>query len=387
MLTEFAAHPAIQELLAGTIVNRESSDAARETALRVMANAGIAEPPASWRTALARTIRSSDRDLMSQAITAARKLPAVATSDDELNSALLAVAESSQNPDELRLTALSVVAHSLPELRQPHFELLLRGLSTDNPVTLRSAAADAISQARLTPHQLERLCDALSTVGPLELNRLVPPFKQVKDEHLALKLLSSLKEAASLAALRIEVVRETLADHGAAVQQGIVELESLVNVDAAAQRKRIEDLLPSMSQGDVRRGHAVFHSSKAACAACHRLGYVGGTIGPDLSRIGEIRTERDLLESILYPSLSFVRSYEPVLIITVDGRTVNGNIVEQTSEAYVVATDADHQVRVRRDDIDELHPSTVSTMPTGLDQQLTTQQLADLVAFLKDARQ
>jgi len=130
----------------------------------------------------------------------------------------------------------------------------------------------------------------------------------------------------------------------------------------------------------------VFHSSKASCSACHRLGYAGGKVGPDLSRIGEVRTERDLLESIIYPSLSFVRSYEPVLIVTVDGRTVNGNVIEETAEEYVVATDADHQVRVRRDDVDEMHPSTVSTMPSGLDQQLTTQQLADLVAFLKSAR-
>ena len=40
-------------------------------------------------------------------------------------------------------------------------------------------------------------------------------------------------------------------------------------------------------------------------------------------RIGETRTERDLLESILYPSLSFVRSFEPVLIVTDDGRTTS----------------------------------------------------------------
>jgi putative heme-binding domain-containing protein len=252
---------------------------------------------------------------------------------------------------------------------------------------MRAAAADAISQSRLNPIQLDNLCDALKAAGPLELNRLLPPFRHVKDEQLALKLLASLKDAAALAALRMNVVRETLADHGPAVQQALAELETLVNVDAAAQRKRIEELLPNMSQGDVRRGHTVFHSSKASCSACHRLGYAGGSVGPDLSRIGEVRTERDLLESILYPSLSFVRSYEPVLIVTMDGRTVNGNVIEETAEEYVVATDADHQVRVPRDDVDEMHPSTVSTMPSGLDQQLTTEQLADLVAFLKSARE
>jgi putative heme-binding domain-containing protein len=354
--------------------------------LRVVAHSGLSEPPASWRSALAKVVGGSEQNLVPLAIAAARKLPPAEAADDVLNAALLAFAESPRNTDELRIAALGSVSQLSQELRESHFELLLGGLSAESPVAVRSAAADALSQARLNANQLDRLRGALKTAGPLELNRLIAPFRHAKDDEVAVKMLSSLKEASSLAALRMDLVREALADRGPAVQEALVELESLVNVDAAAQRKRIEELLPNISQGDVRRGHAVFHSAKASCSACHRLGYAGGSVGPDLSRIGEVRTERDLLESILYPSLSFVRSYEPVLIVTVDGRTVNGNVIEETAEEYVVATDADHQVRVRREDVDEMHPSTVSTMPSGLEQQLTTQQLADLVTFLKSAR-
>ena len=119
---------------------------------------------------------------------------------------------------------------------------------------------------------------------------------------------------------------------GPTVQQRIDELESLVNVDAAAQRKRIEELLPLVAKGDVRRGHAVFYSAKATCSSCHRLGYAGGTTGPELTHVGKTRTERDLLESILYPSLSFVRSYEPMQIITQDGKTINGVIRDENCQ-------------------------------------------------------
>ena len=35
------------------------------------------------------------------------------------------------------------------------------------------------------------------------------------------------------------------------------------------------------------------------------------------------------------------------------------------------------------DDIEEMRPSKVSIMPAGLDKVLTSQELADLVAFLK----
>ena len=82
------------------------------------------------------------------------------------------------------------------------------------------------------------------------------------------------------------------------MQQQLTELESLVNVDAGAQRKHIEELLPLIAKGDIRRGHGVFYSAKASCSACHRLGYAGGTTGPELTHIGQTRTERDLLEAI-----------------------------------------------------------------------------------------
>src|SRR5262245_17371074 len=138
-----------------------------------------------------------------------------------------------------------------------------------------------------------------------------------------------------------------------------------------------------MGSGDVRRGHQVFNGSKAACISCHAVGYLGGKVGPDLTHIGKIRTERDLLESIVFPSATFVRSYEPVLVTTKVGKTFNGLVRKDAPDEVVLAINADQEVRIPRDDIDDIQPSKVSVMPAGLDQQLTVQELIDLVAFLK----
>jgi putative heme-binding domain-containing protein len=97
-------------------------------------------------------------------------------------------------------------------------------------------------------------------------------------------------------------------------------------------------LLGSLKGGDIRRGQAVFNSTKAACAACHAIGYLGGNVGPDLTHIGKIRSERDLLESIVFPSASLVRSYEPVLILTKSGKPHNGLIRKETPDEVVLAT-------------------------------------------------
>jgi putative heme-binding domain-containing protein len=138
-----------------------------------------------------------------------------------------------------------------------------------------------------------------------------------------------------------------------------------------------------VKKGDVRRGQAVFNGAKASCAACHAIGYLGGTVGPDLTHIGKIRSERDLLESIVFPSASFVRSYEPMLVTTKSGKTHNGVIRKDAPDEIVLATGINQEVRIARKDIEDIQPSKVSIMPAGLDQQLGSQELADLVAFLK----
>ena len=141
--------------------------------------------------------------------------------------------------------------------------------------------------------------------------------------------------------------------------------------------------MPTLTTGDIRRGQLVFHSEKAACYSCHAIGYRGGNVGPDLTRIGSVRSDRDLLEAIVFPSASLVRSFEPIAVATNDGKVYNGLLRGETADELRLATGVNQEARIARREIDEIRPSTVSIMPAGLDQQLTHQELADLVAFLK----
>ena len=102
-----------------------------------------------------------------------------------------------------------------------------------------------------------------------------------------------------------------------------------------------------------------------------------------MRRIGATRTKRDLLESILFPSLSFVRNYEPVIVVTETGQMVNGLIRNESATDILLATGPNKEFRVLKDEIEDITPSRMSIMPAGLDKQLTIQQLADLVAVLK----
>ena len=186
-----------------------------------------------------------------------------------------------------------------------------------------------------------------------------------------------------LSSLRVDALKAHLAKYGPAVQKEAEALYARLNVDAAKQKAQLEQLLPTLSAGDIRRGQLVFHSEKAACYSCHAIGYRGGNVGPDLTRIGSVRADRDLLEAIVFPSASFVRSFEPIAVATSDGKVYNGLLRGETADELLLATGVNQEARIARREIEEMRPSTVSVMPAGLDQQLTPQELADLVAFLK----
>ena len=51
--------------------------------------------------------------------------------------------------------------------------------------------------------------------------------------------------------------------------------------------------------------------------------------------------------------------------------------------ALVLATGPDTEVRIDRTEITEMRPGSLSVMPTGMDEVLSRQELADLVVFLR----
>ena len=78
-----------------------------------------------------------------------------------------------------------------------------------------------------------------------------------------------------------------------------------------------------------------------------------------------------------------MQSYEPVLVDTTSGDRQSGIVRRNDGEGVVLVTGATQEVRIPRAEVKEMRPGTVSVMPSGLEQQLTPQELGDLLAFLK----
>jgi putative membrane-bound dehydrogenase-like protein len=397
-LGRFAESAPIRRLLADRLRDPASTRDERLSCLAAMSRSGLKpnRVPREWVEAMAIVLggedggRSrADAGLIAAVVSAARSLPIAAGGDTArtLADRLLRVGADAVNPTGLRLDALAAVPGGLARPDPRLFDFLIEQIDPDRPVTARTTAADILARAKLAPGQLDRLAAATATAGPVEADRLLAAFAQSTDEALGLKLVDVLSRSPALMSLRIDALKAHLAKYPPSVRSRAEDrLYSRLNAGAAQQQARLEQMMGTLATGDIRRGQLVFHSEKAACYSCHAIGYRGGNVGPDLTRIGTVRADRDLLEAILFPSASLVRSFEPIAVATRDGKVYNGLIRGENADELLLATGANQEARIPRGEIEEMRPSTVSVMPAGLDQQLTPQELADLVAFLKACR-
>jgi putative heme-binding domain-containing protein len=140
-------------------------------------------------------------------------------------------------------------------------------------------------------------------------------------------------------------------------------------------------------EGDARRGEALFHSQALNCANCHRIGDRGKAIGPDLSKIGSLRTAEDLLDSLLWPSRRIEPKYAVYVIATADGRIFTGQLVKRDERSVVLYDAEGKEITLAADDVEELRPSRTSLMPEGQLAGLTAQEAADLLAYLLTRRE
>ena len=380
-LLAFCREPATQELIAEMVADEQAAPAARVLLLEVVARSALSPWPEAWIAALQTALKSGDEHVLRQAIATAALAgePTVAES-------LRTIADDAERPLDVRVSATASLASAGGELSDALFALVIGQLDEETPPLARLAAAEAIARAKLTPEQLAAIAEQISTAGPLELPALARAFEGRTDRELGLKFFAALANslgATSLSPARITELARDYPTEVQAVAQALVARQTAARAEQLAQLDTLEQGLPA---GDPQRGHALFLSTRISCAGCHRVGQEGAQVGPDLSKIGAIRTRRDLLESILAPSLSLARGYESYTVETTAGLTHTGLLTRQTADAVWLRTPERAEVRIAREDVAELAPSPQSIMPEGLQRLLTNEQLADLLAWLESLK-
>ena len=111
----------------------------------------------------------------------------------------------------------------------------------------------------------------------------------------------------------------------------------------------------------------------------------GGRVGPDLTPFARDNLER-MLVSIINPGLEIREGFENHLVLTADGRVLNGFLVERDSQIVILRGVDGQNVILKQDDIEELKVIPQSVMPEGLLKNLNEQHLRDLFAYLRSTQ-
>ena len=140
---------------------------------------------------------------------------------------------------------------------------------------------------------------------------------------------------------------------------------------------------PQASQAVASRGAALF--GKAQCVKCHRYGERGDTVGPDLTNISKRFQKKEILESILFPSHVISDQYATQTIVTKEGKSYLGMVAPSGDGSIVVLQPSGEKVVIAETAVEESTRNKVSSMPEGLLNNLTLEEIADLFAYLSNS--
>ena len=131
-------------------------------------------------------------------------------------------------------------------------------------------------------------------------------------------------------------------------------------------------------EGKQVRGREVFMKH---CASCHQLHDFGHAVGPDLSALKN-RSAEAFLIAILDPNRSIEDKYRSYTAVTHQGQFFTGILASETGNSLTLQMQEGKQQVILRRDIDELNSSNVSLMPEGLENEMSKESMADLLAFV-----
>jgi putative heme-binding domain-containing protein len=158
-------------------------------------------------------------------------------------------------------------------------------------------------------------------------------------------------------------------------------IEGATTVQMQREIDRLAKVVKSQT-GDPYLGKRLFTSN---CAKCHTLFGQGGQIGPDLTTFKRDDLDNMLL-NVVNPSAEIREGFETLLVMTDDGRTASGFLVDRDNQLLVLRGSDGQNVTIPLARIEETLPQRKSLMPEGLLKDYSDQQVRNLFAYLRSTQ-
>lgn len=378
LILTFIKDQSVQDFVAREFTSSKSSAERKLMMLHVMSKASLKELPSPWIKEIGNELRSENPLVRSQILSLieSRRIKT-------LNPSLNEIFNDTKTPVDFRFKALSARVMSEPALSEIEFQTLVKYLGKQYDSPVRQQAVRLLNHASLNDQQLLAIAkENIENIDLFLLPSLMEAFEGNKNAEVGKELVKGLSAGTG----KLDNISEPdflriLKSYPESVHELAKPLITKLHAQHAERLAHLQTMETKLKGGDVSEGRKLFYG-KASCYLCHAVSSEGGRFGPDLTNIGEIRSKHDILEAIVYPSASFAREYETFRIVTKTS-SYTGVIKEQLPDAIVIEVGPVPGLRIPKSEIVSIDPQTLSMMPPGLDQQLTTGEMANLTAFLE----
>lgn len=136
-------------------------------------------------------------------------------------------------------------------------------------------------------------------------------------------------------------------------------------------------------RGNAENGARIFRTS---CTGCHRVNGVGGALGPDLSRVGSMRSASALMAKVRDPNKSPVPGFRPVSVVLNDGRRIRGVVKNEDAFSIQILDVSERIQGLSKTGVREIVREPRSPMPAFGTDRLSDSDLRDLVSHLMTLR-
>lgn len=375
-VAEFSAVPSVKHSLNEHLSDAELPKSVRASLLAGVSRARVEIQPA-WVQPIVAELQDENPLRVRSALQSLAAIGAAAFRDE-----LLKISQDRGRSTELRLLAVEALLRLerrlSDELSNFLFEVAEAGKPSDQSTVIR-----LLGSASLTPSQIDHVLTLIPTTSAPQLRDLLPVFQRSLPAETAKQFLDVLAQSQAFQSLSVVELSEVVKRFPVPLHDQANELLQQLKKLETDRLTKLDALVGNLGSGDADAGRDLFFGIKAKCGECHRIGDRGRRIGPDLSQIGANRSGADLLESMLFPSASIVRQYEPWVVLTTEGLVYHGLVVEESDTEIHLQQASGEPKAILRADIEELRPATASIMPTGLEKTLTSGEMLDIVAWLQ----
>jgi putative membrane-bound dehydrogenase-like protein len=278
---------------------------------------------------------------------------------------------------EDRLPAVRLLAHVSWGKAEP---ILAKLLASEADQALRLAAARALA-GHSRPEVAALLLKSWSSYSPA-LRREVIEAVMRQPERIAVLLGEIEARHIKPAELDAQRVKQLTSHSKPEIRD---RARKLLAAEMPAERKLVMEKYQAAlaKKGEPKKGQAVFQKN---CATCHHLAGTGVNVGPSIADTERTKTASQLLLDILNPNAAIDSNYFNYEVTLKNGRVLTGLIAAETASSLTLKRAENQTDTVLRQDIEELRSTGVSLMPEGLEKNINVDDMADLIAFLKNWR-